>query len=139
MVSVDHPNVEITAWQANHEAVKHFDPTCKETRKVYEGPVTLQFIAKTLHETAFSDAHVHISYYQDAQKGMVQETFSLSAERVSNNQVATAVAIDGTVEQATALSMPLPSKQATSAAPLHGHHAFHHWLKLLNLPAYALY
>jgi len=108
MLSVDHPDIEITQWHGTPEQTKLYDPTYQETRTVYEHACTLHITMHACQPTDFSDASLHVSYYQGSKKGMVQQIVRLA----SAHAFPQAINVDttGSVNQEPKFSNPLPSK-----------------------------
>ncbi|MFC1842359.1 protein-disulfide reductase DsbD family protein [Candidatus Dependentiae bacterium] len=76
-ISADHPDIEISEWEANLEPITHFSKEFRETKKIFNQNVTLT--VKTVQNTKqktqdIKDAHIHLSYYLHSKRGMAEET-----------------------------------------------------------------
>ncbi len=74
-VSIDNPNVSLSAWQPSSVPDSMYDTTFKETKRLYTETVTLSLQA-TASEPI--DATIHLNYYPRSQKKIMHQMFPVS-------------------------------------------------------------
>ena len=75
-LSVDHPGVILSEWQTDQEAIARYDPTFKETKKVFTKPCTISLTA-TKNGQSVEDANLHLYLYQRSEKQIREHVFPL--------------------------------------------------------------
>ncbi len=94
-ISVDHPDVTLSDWQASSEPIDHYDPAFKKTKKIFNKSFSITLQAQT-KKTNVQDAYLHFSSYHHKKKKIAHELFHLSlasttqaADQTDNEQVST--------------------------------------------------
>ncbi len=80
-VSIDSPDVTIDSWQTDTKPVEQFDTDFKEPKKIYLNDTLLTAHLTYLKPTS---AHVHINYYQKANKKIDALSIPISTKTSSN-------------------------------------------------------
>lgn len=88
--SVDHPDIKLSDWHVSTDAVAYYDPTFKNTKKIFNKNFTI-----TLHATRIgtevNDAHLYFTYYQHSQKKITQKLFPLTFDAPGTTLISNAV------------------------------------------------
>ena len=80
-ISVDHPAITLSPWKADKNAIERYEATFKDTKKVFEGDVSLSLQATSNKPYAeIQNARLYISYYLGSQKRTVQEVLPLKVK-----------------------------------------------------------
>jgi len=74
-ISVDSPNVQLSSWQTDQETIKHFSKEFRETKNIFKKNLIISFNAKKKNDFDVQDAHIHVTYYLNSKKGVVEEIF----------------------------------------------------------------
>lgn len=81
-ISVDHPDIKLSPWKADKEAVERYEATFKDTKKVFAGDFTLSLQATSNRpHTEIKNARLYISYYLGSQKRTVQDVLPLKTKK----------------------------------------------------------
>ncbi len=75
-LSVDHPAIVLSEWQADHKAIARYDATFKETKKIYTKSFTISFTA-TSNGQSVDDANLYVYLYQRSEKQIREHVFPL--------------------------------------------------------------
>ena len=81
IIEVDHPGIHISDITIQQHSVSLYDPVSKETKRVYEKPVT---ILATVSQQTTSDidvAHLHITYATDKQAYTIEKLIPLTFKK----------------------------------------------------------
>jgi len=73
-VAADHPQVQLSEWKINRIPTTRFSKDFREAKQVYDRDFTLTFEATKAPEQDVKNAHIHVSYYLESKKGIVEET-----------------------------------------------------------------
>jgi len=74
-ISVDHPEIELSEWHTDIEPVNYFSKEFRENKQIFDKNFTINFEAskKATNQISITDAHIHLVYYLNSKKGMVEE------------------------------------------------------------------
>jgi len=118
-LSVDHPDIALSEWTTDAQAVEQYKPSLKDTKKVFENNFTLSLHATSDKPFAEIDsAHLYLSYYSGLKKQTIQKNFPLIKKTIENGPVfeQEAEAIE-TVEP-TVEKVPKPEKKLSFSQKL---------------------
>ncbi|TET06086.1 hypothetical protein E3J79_03450 [Candidatus Dependentiae bacterium] len=62
-LSIDHPNVSLSDWHSDCEPVAYYDPTFKDTKKIFNKDFTLKTQATYQSDEEPVEAHLRVNYY----------------------------------------------------------------------------
>ncbi len=80
-VSVDHPDITLSAWHTDKPTVERYEPSLKDTKKVLEGDFTIKLTATGRRPLAeMEKACIYLSYYLGSKKRTVQEIVPLTTK-----------------------------------------------------------
>lgn len=93
------PNLSIAPFNVSQKAVEEYDPRFKETKKHFTESFTITTIAK--HDTKLTEPFtVNLSYFQQSNKQITQELFTLAPE----SSVQTSIDATDTIDAASTSS-----------------------------------
>jgi len=76
-ISVDHPDIVLSDWHSDDASTKHFSKEFKAIKKIFDKDFSVAFSATKKTNAEIKDAHIHLSYYLNSAKGIVEETIPL--------------------------------------------------------------
>lgn len=107
VVASDEPTVELSAFLANKKPALHYDPTFKEDKAVYQGPVVLKLTAH--NPESMQSANLHVTYYRNTDYGLRQEVIPITLQPKKLQQLAYAIeAQDTTITEKKPLKIHPP-------------------------------
>jgi len=77
-ISIDHPDIKLSDWNTNVEAIKHFSKSFKETKAIFDKNFIITLQASNLKGIETQQANIHLSYYLHSKNGIVEEVFPLN-------------------------------------------------------------
>ncbi|MBI2775035.1 thioredoxin family protein [Candidatus Dependentiae bacterium] len=77
-VSVDHPDIHVSALESLQEPVKRYDPATKETQLVYLDHAEFKINAQQKNDTPPTDAFLHLMYHVNTDRGPAHSTKALT-------------------------------------------------------------
>lgn len=81
-LSVDHPGITLSEWQADIQAIERFEPTFKDTKQLFTKNFKLSLQAHSKKPFAQTDdPHLYVSFYSGAKKQTIQKLFPLKKEK----------------------------------------------------------
>lgn len=111
-LSVDNPAITLGEWSVDQTATNFYDPSFKETKKVYKNTVTISVDATKKNVADQTPTYLHFVYYINTDQHPNEVTFPLSFETAQNIQ-----AESSTQEQSNVTPQAHNKKQAKEIAP----------------------
>ncbi|HEX2978155.1 MAG TPA: cytochrome c biogenesis protein CcdA [Candidatus Babeliales bacterium] len=82
-ISVDHPDMYVSALQPQQEPLKRYDPATKETQLVYVDRAEFKVDVKQKNDTPLADAFLHLMYHINTDRGPGHITKPISFQNQS--------------------------------------------------------
>lgn len=111
-VSSDNPDVVLTSWQAEGDAVPQYDPQFKETKKVYTKNLRITATTKTMREPT-SAANIHVTYFLNTNKKITESLIPLTS--APTDTIATAIEAASEVIETPAQNQPSQAPETPAA------------------------
>ncbi len=89
--SVDHPDIQLSDWHSDSNPVSHYDPSFKETKKIYDKNFAITLNVTKQSSIKAQDAYLHFTHYSHTQKKFIEELFPLSFEQTAQAAISDTV------------------------------------------------
>lgn len=90
-IAVDNPQILLSDVQYSLDTQPYYDPTFRETKKIFNQSFTLTLIATS--KEAIDSAYMHVTYYQHSKKHCITELFPLF-KQLKSSQINQNLCID---------------------------------------------